>query len=74
MGKATGGKREGAGRKPDGDRSRNVVTNLRSTPEWKVAISELAEWDRATTVAELIDRAIAHYARERGYPNPIPRR
>lgn len=69
-----GGRREGAGRKPEGEGPMNEMTRIRSSGEWKEAIAHLAEWDHAGSVAELIDRAIACYARERGYPHAIPRR
>lgn len=69
-----GGKREGAGRKPRGDQAMTDVTQIRSSTEWKQEIARLAEWDHAESVAELIDRAIACYARERGYPGLIPKR
>jgi hypothetical protein len=61
-----GGKREGAGGKP--------VTMVRSSTEWKQALEALADWDRCTSLAELLDRAVASYARERGYPGQIPKR
>jgi hypothetical protein len=60
--------------RPKAARVRGSVTFLRSTEEWKAAVERFAEWDRATTVTELVDRAVASYARERGYPEPIPRR
>lgn len=72
--KPKGGKREGSGRRPEGDRKRAAVTAIRSSEEWKSELESLAEWDRATTVAELIDRAVAYYAKERGYPGSMPMR
>jgi hypothetical protein len=45
----------------------------RSTLAWKQAVEEFAEWDRAPSVSDLIDRAIIAYAREKGYPKAFPR-
>jgi hypothetical protein len=47
---------------------------VRSSEAWKEAVAALADWDRATSVSELIDRAIVEYARVRGYDKPIPKR
>jgi hypothetical protein len=70
-----GGKRAGAGRKPQpAERVRKAVTMVRSSDAWKTAVEQLAEWDRATSVSELIDRAVVAYARGRGYDQPIPKR
>jgi hypothetical protein len=71
-----GGKRPGSGRKPqvDQDRIRNASTMVRSSEAWKLALQEFAEWDRAPSVSDLVDRAILDYARSRKYDKPIPRR
>jgi hypothetical protein len=72
---AHGGARAGAGRKPKPtERVRKAVTMIRSADEWKAAVEQFAEWDRASTVSELIDRAVVAYARARGYDRPIPKR
>jgi hypothetical protein len=62
------------GPKPDPTRVRDAVTNVRSTEAWKNAVEEFAEWDRAPSVSDLIDRAIVAYARERGYDKAFPKR
>jgi hypothetical protein len=73
--KGHGGKRTGAGRKPEtAERVRKAVTMVRSSDSWKEAVGKFAEWDRATSVSELIDRAVVEYARARGYAQPIPKR
>lgn len=73
--KAHGGARAGAGRKPQPpERVRKAVTMIRSADEWKEAVEQLAEWDRASSISELIDRAVVAYARARGYDRPIPKR
>jgi len=69
-----GGKRDGAGRKPVQDRARDASTLVRSSQAWKDAVSAFAEWDRAPSVSDLIDRAIVAYARERRYDKAFPRR
>jgi hypothetical protein len=69
-----GGRRDGAGSKPAGERTRTAAVMIRSSVEWKAAIEEFAIWDRAPSTVDLFDRAVVAYARERGYPNPIPRR
>jgi hypothetical protein len=55
-------------------RVRTAVTMVRSTPAWKEAVEGLAEFDRAPSVSDLLDRAVAAYAREIKYPHPIPKR
>ncbi len=54
-------------------RTRATVTMIRSTQAWKEAVEKLAELDRAPSVSDFIDRAVAHYARSRGFDAP-PRR
>jgi hypothetical protein len=60
--------------KSEPSRVREAVTFIRSSDEWKAFVEEFRDWDRATSTAELIDRAIAFYARERGYPKVAPKR
>jgi hypothetical protein len=72
--KPKGGKRPGAGRKPQPERVRHAATMVRSSEEWKAAVHSFAEWDRATSVSELIDRAVVAYARDRGYDKTFPKR
>jgi hypothetical protein len=69
-----GGKRPGAGRKPVQDRARDASTLVRSSHAWKEAVAAFAEWDRAPSVSDLIDRAVVAYARQQGYDKPIPKR
>jgi hypothetical protein len=51
-----------------------VATLIRSTKAWKDELEAFAEWERTSTVADLIDKAVVSYARERGYPKPFPKR
>jgi hypothetical protein len=62
------------GPKPDPSRVRSAATLVRSSDAWKRAVEEFAEFDRAPSVSDLIDRAVVAYARERGYDKPIPKR
>ncbi len=62
------------GPKPDPSRVRGAATLVRSTEAWKRAVEAFAEFDRAPSVSDLVDRAIVAYARERGYEKPIPKR
>jgi len=71
---AHGGFREGAGGRPVGEHARIATVPIRCSEEWKAAVSELAAWDRAASLADLFDRAIVSYARERGYKVQIPKR
>jgi hypothetical protein len=54
-------------------RVRDAVTFIRSSEAWKRHVEELADLDRAPSVSDFIDRAVAHYARSRGF-NPPPKR
>ena len=54
-------------------RVRDAVTFVRSSAAWKDAIEKLAELDRAPSVSDFIDRAVAHYARSRGFDAPPKR-
>ncbi len=62
------------GPKPDPAKTRGAMTLVRSSEAWKSAVAEFAEFDRCTSVSELIDRAVVAYARERGYGMAIPKR
>ena len=62
------------GPKPDPSNVRDALTQVRSSRGWKEAIDELADFDRAPSTADLIDRAIVAYARQVRYPKPIPKR
>jgi hypothetical protein len=62
------------GPKPDPTRTRNAVINVRSTEAWKQAVEEFADWDRAPSASDLVDRAVVSYARERGYGKAFPTR
>jgi hypothetical protein len=54
-------------------RTRDAVTFIRSSEAWKEHVERLAELDRSPSVSDFIDRAVAHYARSRGFDTP-PRR
>jgi hypothetical protein len=62
------------GPKPDPSRVRDAVTLVRSRQDWKAAVEEAAEFDRAPSVADFIDRAVAHYCRQIGFPKALPKR
>ncbi len=55
-------------------RTRPAVAFIRCRPEWKEAAERLAEHDHAPSLADVIDRAVASYARQVGFPEPIPKR
>jgi hypothetical protein len=61
------------GPKAAGGGGRTVLTNIRSSPEWKAWLDELAKFDRST-VADVIDHALVDYARGKGFPKPAPER
>jgi hypothetical protein len=63
-----------AGSSPSPARVSTSMMMVRSSTEWKASVEAFAQWDRATTVSELIDRAVVAYARQQGYDRPIPRR
>ncbi len=54
-------------------RVRDAVTFVRSSPGWKEHVEKLADLDRAPSVSDFIDRAVAHYARSRGFDAPPKR-
>jgi hypothetical protein len=62
------------GPKPRVHRVRDATTNIRSTQEWKAWVDELADFDRAPSVNDLVDRALVSYAREVKFPKPAPKR
>jgi hypothetical protein len=66
--------RKKPGPKPDPSKARDSAIMVRSTAAWKQAVEEFAEWDRAPSVSDLIDRSIVGYARERGYEKAFPKR
>jgi hypothetical protein len=54
-------------------RVRDAVTFVRSSVAWKEHVEKLAELDRAPSVSDFIDRAVAEYARRRGFDVPPKR-
>jgi hypothetical protein len=52
---------------------RSVVNTFRSTPDWRDWVARLAESERIG-VPDLIDRAVAEYAKKVGFPEPPPKR
>jgi hypothetical protein len=52
---------------------RSVVNTFRSTPDWRDWATRLAESERIG-VPDLIDRAVADYAKKVDFPEPPPRR
>lgn len=56
------------------DGGRVATVPIRSTAAWKTWAEGFMEWDRAPSMADLVDRALVAYARERKYPEPAPRR
>lgn len=55
-------------------RTREAATFIRSSEEWKQWIERLAEFDRGSSVADLLDRAAVAYAKKIGFDEPAPRR
>ncbi len=62
------------GPKPDPSRVRTAVTMVRSMPDWKAWVEELAAHDRASSIGDLLDHALVAYAREIKFPKPAPKR
>jgi hypothetical protein len=62
----------GRPKSPDGGRTQLV--QIRGRPEWRAALERAAEFDRARSVSEFIDRAVAHYARAIRFTEAIPPR
>jgi hypothetical protein len=73
QGAGHGGKRPGAGRKPQPEGARPAMTMVRSSAEWKAWVEELAEYNR-TNVTDLIDQALVRHAREIGFAKVAPKR
>lgn len=55
-------------------RRRDAVLMTRGTPEWKSWVIRLAEADRASSMPELIDRALIAYAEHVKFPEVPPKR
>jgi hypothetical protein len=70
--RAAAGRKPAAGEKSAADRLGIVVT-LKGSPEWKAWVDELATFDRSS-VAALIDRALAHYGKAIGFRKEAPSR
>jgi hypothetical protein len=60
--------------KAEESRVRTGVLLVRGVPEWKVWAEELADFDRAPSMNDLVDRALVVYARHVGFPKPAPKR
>ncbi len=73
-GKPKGGKRPGAGRKAKPVREQQATLLVRGSQEWRRFVDKLAEHDRASSLAEVVDRALEAYAKAVGYPGEVPRR
>jgi hypothetical protein len=56
------------GRKP-----KQTIMSIRGAPEWKAWLDRLAEHDRSTSV-QVIDKALADYARKVKFPEAPPKR
>jgi hypothetical protein len=52
---------------------RSVVNTFRSTPDWRDWVARLAESERIG-MPDLIDRALADYAKRVGFPDRPPKR
>jgi hypothetical protein len=61
------------GPKPNPDRVRSAVTNIRSSPEWKAWLEELAEANRSS-LADLVDDAVLALAKRIKFEKPAPKR
>ena len=62
------------GPKPDPQRVRSAVTNIRSSPAWKAWLERLADFNRSPSLAELVDDAVVMLARELKFPEAPPKR
>jgi hypothetical protein len=62
------------GPKPDPQRVRSAVTNIRSSPEWKAWLERLVEFNRSPSIADLVDDAVVLLAREIKFPEAPPKR
>jgi hypothetical protein len=70
--KRTDGEGAGQRKRPDSD-PRKIVLAVRGRQVWKDWIDRLAAHDRSS-INELIDRALARYAREIGFKEVPPER
>lgn len=61
------------GPKPAEGVGRTAATMIRSTPDWKKWLDELADFNRGT-VSDTVDRALVELARNIGFPKVPPRR
>jgi hypothetical protein len=62
------------GPKPDPQRVRSAVTNIRSSPEWKAWLERLVVFNRSPSLADLVDDAVVLLAREIKFPEMPPKR
>jgi hypothetical protein len=60
-------------RKPPDDEPRQVLLSIKGRLAWKEWLDRLAAFDRSSTV-QLIDRAVARYAKDVGFNEPPPER
>lgn len=68
---ATMAKKKAATR-PQPNRTRSAVTNIRSTPEWKEWLTRFSDHVRKD-VTDAIDEAMLRYARAEGFELPPKR-
>ncbi len=59
-------------KKPEPAKQNALV--IRGSVAWREWLSELAEHDRAPSVAHVVDKALADYARTVGFKKGAPRR
>ena len=59
------------GPKPDPQRVRTALVQIRAMPDWKDWVKELADFDRCDVV-DLIDKALVGYARGVKFPKQAP--
>jgi len=60
------------GPKPNPSKVRDAATMVRSSQGWKETVERLADFDRAPSVSDLIDRALAHYSEGDQLPRADP--
>lgn len=60
------------GPKPQPNRVRASVTNIRSTPEWKAWLVEFAD-AQGTDIVDLMEEGMLMLAHKRGFKMPPPR-
>jgi hypothetical protein len=72
-----------AKKKPDERRTTNpdvsrvervAMVTIRGTEDWRSWLSRLAEYDRSTSISEMMDRALVAYARQIGFKEMPPKR